>query len=493
MDASSALEDNAGAVADVTFASGLEGSGGGSGSALSRQPASASVPEVGVMSASSASDRRSARAASRARRRTVRISAKDNHDLSRIARPFIAFDGRAVLSQRAVMALSPDVTRAIDAAVDANASALAELSRKIHDNPELRFEETKAAGWLADFVSAHGHQVERGLAEMPTAFRARAGKAGGPRVAILAEYDALPEIGHACGHNLIATAAVGAFIAAAEAAKAVGGEVVLLGTPAEEGGGGKIKMIDAGVFEGIDAAMMFHPFDRDLLAHIALASMWVMFEFRGTPSHAAIAPHEGKSALTACLDTFRLIDGQRVHFRDGVRVHGYVTNGGQAVNIIPEVAACEISVRALDTRELERVRAIVERCARAAAMASDVEITVSMRRGYRDMKNNMALARRFGEHIGAYGRSPRERDDRVGAGSTDMGDVSHVVPSIHPWLAIVDEGSTNCHERRFAVAAGSDRGLASALVAAKAMARTAVDVLGDASLRDAARAEWNAR
>ena len=390
------------------------------------------------------------------------------------------------------MALSPEMTRAIDAVVDANHAALGELSRKIHENPELRFEETKAAAWLADFVAAHGHEVERGVAGMPTAFRARAGKSGGPRVAILAEYDALPEIGHACGHNLIATAAVGAFVAAAEAAAAVGGEVVLLGTPAEEGGGGKIKMIDAGVFEGLDAAMMFHPFDRDILAHTALASMWLMFEFRGRPSHAAIAPHDGKSALTACLDAFRLIDGQRVHFRDGVRVHGYVTNGGQAVNIIPEVAACEFSVRARDTRELERVRAIVERCARAGAMASDVELKLSTRRGYRDMKNNMVLARRFGEHLGAYGRAPRERDDRVGAGSTDMGDVSHVVPSIHPWLGIVDEGETLCHEHRFALAAASDRGLQAAVIAAKAMARTAIDVLGDASLREAARAEWNA-
>jgi len=391
------------------------------------------------------------------------------------------------------MALSPEVTRAVDSAVDGSAAELSSLSRRIHANPELRFEETRAAAWLTELVASRGHSVERGVAGMPTAFRARAGKAGGPRVAILAEYDALPEIGHACGHNLIATAAVGAFVAAAPLAEKLGGEVVLLGTPAEEGGGGKIKMIDAGVFEGIDAAMMFHPFDRDLLAHIALASMWLTFTFRGKPSHAAIAPHEGRSALTACMDTFRLVDGQRVHFRDGVRVHGYITNGGQAVNIIPEEAACEISVRALDGKELDRVRAIVERCARAAAMASDVEISIGTRRGYRDMLNNMALARRFGEHMTAYGRAPRERDPSVGAGSTDMGDVSHVVPSIHPWLAIVEQGEALCHEHRFAEAAGSDRGIASALVAAKVLARTALDVLSDSALREAARAEWNAR
>lgn len=392
-----------------------------------------------------------------------------------------------------LMALPPDVAASIDAAVDRHEGALSTLAHDIHGSPELRFEEVKAAAWLADFVSACGHEVERGIASMPTAFRARAGKAGGPRVAILAEYDALPEIGHACGHNLIATAAAGAFIAAAEVAKKLGGEVVLLGTPAEEGGGGKIKLIDAGAFAGLDAAMMFHPFDRDLLAHPALAMLRLIFEFEGKPAHAAMSPHEGKSALTACLDTLRLVDGQRVHFRDGVRVHGFVTNGGQAVNIIPEHAACEVSVRAPGLGELERVRAIVERCARGAAMASDVPVTVTEVRGYKDMINNMTLAHAFGEHLKSFGRSPRDRDARVGAGSTDMGDVSHVVPSIHPWLAILDEGQALCHQHEFAVAAASDRGVRTALIAAKVLARTAAELLSDAALRAAVKAEWAAR
>jgi amidohydrolase len=390
------------------------------------------------------------------------------------------------------MSLATDVASAIDRAVDSHASELGALASRIHANPELRFEEHMAAAWIGEFLTAQGHAVERPVAGMPTAFRARAGK-GAPRVAILAEYDALPGIGHACGHNLIATGAVGAFVAAAAVVEKVGGEVVLLGTPAEEGGGGKITMIDAGVFKDIDAAMMFHPFDRDLLAHRALASLWLTFEFHGRPSHAAIAPHEGHSALTACMDTFRLVDGQRVHFRDGVRVHGYVTDGGQAVNIIAERAACEFSVRALDGQELERVRAIVERCARGAAMASDVEVKASVRHGYRDMVNNMALARRFGTHSEAVGRRAKERDESVGAGSTDMGDVSHVVPSIHPYLAIVGTGEALCHEHRFAEAAGAPAGVATAVLAAKVMARTAIDYLGDASLRTAVSAEWSAR
>lgn len=378
----------------------------------------------------------------------------------------------------------------IDATVERESPALKKLCEDIHANPELRFEEVLASGWVCELLETRGFAVSRGHGGMPTSFSARAGKRGGPRVAVLAEYDALPEIGHACGHNLIATGAVGAFLAAAAVADEAGGEVVLFGTPAEEGGGGKIKMIDDGCFEGLDAAIMFHPFDRDILAHPALASVWVTFTFHGKPAHAAAAPHDGASALTACLDTFRLVDGQRVHFRDGVRVHGYVTNGGQAVNIIPELAACEFAVRARDGRELERVRAIVERCARGAAMASGVTVEVTPRRGYRDMRNNLSLARAFGAHLAARGRVAEEATDKVGAGSTDMGDVSHVVPSIHPWLAICEAGESLCHEHRFAECAGSERGFTTALDAAKALAKTAVELLVDAELRASVRREF---
>ena len=392
------------------------------------------------------------------------------------------------------MPISNELGNAIDAVVDSEREALAKLSRDIHSNPELRFEEHKAAAWIAELLRARGFEVEHGLAGMGTALRARRGNPKGPRVAILGEYDALPDIGHACGHNLIAASAVGAFLAAASVAEQVGGEVVFLGTPAEEGGGGKIRMIDAGLFDGLAAAMMFHPFDRDILAHPALASVWLAMTFRGAPAHAAAAPHDGASALTACMDAFRLIDGQRVHFRDGVRVHGYITNGGQAVNIIPELAACEFSVRARTVEELARVRAIVERCASGAAMASGVKVEIVTREGYRDMRNNMTMARRFGAHLesGSSGRKARETDDRVGAGSTDMGDVSHVVPSIHPYLAIVDEDEALCHQHRFAAASASDRGLATACDAAKALARTAVEVLSDEPLRRAMHEEWRA-
>src|SRR5262245_24834161 len=176
----------------------------------------------------------------------------------------------------------------LDHAVDELRGPLTELSKKIHENPELRFEEHRAAAWLAEAVEKHaGVSVERKTGGLETAFRARVGKGSGPCVAVLAEYDALPEIGHACGHNLIAGGAIGAFLALAKNANDLPGTVVLLGTPAEEGGAGKVKLLEAGAFEGVDAAMMFHPFDRDILAHPALASFWLQMRFSGTPSHAS--------------------------------------------------------------------------------------------------------------------------------------------------------------------------------------------------------------
>lgn len=379
---------------------------------------------------------------------------------------------------------------AIDRTVDELSERLIELSTNIHDHPELSFDEHRASGWISELVEkTAGVAVERGLGGMETSLRARAGAQKGPRVAVLAEYDALPEIGHACGHNLIAGAAVGAFLALARQAPAIAGSIELFGTPAEEGGGGKIKLLEAGAFEGVDAAMMFHPFDRDVLAHPALSTMRVQASFHGAPAHAAFAPWDGKSALTACMDAFRLIDGQRVHFRDGVRVYGIITNGGQAPNIIVEEAACEFTLRAPTTAGLKPVAAAVERCLHAAAMASNVEVTVRTEVGYHEMLNNLTLARRFGNKLTALGRAVRETDPSIGAASTDMGDVSLAVPAIHPWLAICEEGETLCHKREFEKCAVSPRGFKTMLDAAKALAHTAADLFEDPALVEQARAE----
>jgi amidohydrolase len=382
-----------------------------------------------------------------------------------------------------------DLKLRLDDAVERRRAELCDLARRIHGTPELAFQEYRAAGWIAELCAREGRPAELPFGGLATAFCARAGE-GQAHVAILAEYDALPEIGHACGHNLIAAGATGAFLAVAEVAAELGGTVSLIGTPAEEGGGGKIRLLEAGAFRGVDAAMKFHPFDRDMIAHATLATTWVELTFRGRPAHAAVAPHEGASALTACMDTFRLIDGQRVHFKDGWRVHGFIKHGGDAVNIIPERAVCQFSVRAFNKPDLERVRAVVERCARAAAMASDVEVTIDARQGYRDMNNNLPLGERFAAHLRELGRDPVIDDPAVGTGSTDMGDVSHAVPSIHPWLAICARGEAMCHEHAFAACAASERGMDGMVVAAKAMARAAAELLLDGDLRAAVRAAF---
>ena len=382
--------------------------------------------------------------------------------------------------------------KALDLCADEFSQELSALSLRIHAHPELCFEERQAAAWLAECLERQlGIRVERGVGGLETAFRARVG-AGSPKIAILAEYDALPEIGHACGHNLIAGSAVGAFLALARQAPHLLGSVEIIGTPAEEGGGGKIKLMQAGVFEGVDAAMMLHPFDRDILAHPALCSMRIAMSYEGVPAHAAAAPFAGKSALTACMETFRLIDSQRVHFRDGTRVHGIITNGGQAVNVIVEHAASEFTLRAQTSAELERVKAIVLRCARGAALACDVAVSFQEKIGYREMKNNLTMARRFGAALETLGRNARETDARVGAGSTDMGDLSLSLPSIHPYLAICDEGESLCHEHRFADCAASERGMSTMLVAAKAMARTALDLLEEPKLLAEVKREFAA-
>lgn len=384
------------------------------------------------------------------------------------------------------MALNAQLARELDHAVDTFSPVLRTLALKLHANPELRFEEHRAAGWITEIICNAGFSVESPVGGMPTALRASAGN-GNPSVAILAEYDALPDIGHACGHNLIAAGAVGAFLAVASTLGKNHGTTVFLGTPAEEGGGGKQLMLDAGVFDGLDVAMMFHPFDRDLVAHPTLANLWIEFDFKGAPAHAAIAPWKGTSALTACLQTFSLVDSQRVHFRDGVRVHGYVTNGGQAVNVIPERAGCEFSVRAKDTAELARVRDIVVRCAQGAALACGATVEVKTRRGYKDLRTNPALAEVFIEELSALGRSALSTDPRVGTGSTDMGDVSHALPAIHAWLAICDPGEALCHQRGFASAASSERGIETMLTAAKVMARATARFFTDEHLRKTVR------
>jgi amidohydrolase len=296
--------------------------------------------------------------------------------------------------------------------------------------------------------------------------------------------------GHACGHNLIAGAALGAAVGLAAVRDQLPGQIVLLGTPGEEGGGGKVILIENGAFADVDAAMMFHPYDRTILTNPALAHQWVTFTFHGKNSHAAAAPWDGYSALSGVIQTFNLIDNARLHFRDGTRIHGIITDGGQAVNIIPQTAQALFSVRAVKADYLPVVSERVVKCAEAAALATGTRVEIKVQRGYKDMRDNITMARRFGEHLRPLGVEFQEKDPTAGAGSTDMGDVSYAVPSIHPYMAICDIGESMCHQDTFVECANRPRGYQTMLNAAKAMALTVYDLLTHPEFLAAVKAEW---
>ncbi len=368
--------------------------------------------------------------------------------------------------------------------IDRQSSALIELSRRIHANPELRFEEERAAGWLADYLEGVGFAVDRAAYGLATAFAAEKGS-GRPRVAVLCEYDALPEIGHACGHNVIAAAGAGAAAGLARVIDGLQGSVRVLGTPAEEGGGGKVLMARGGAFEEVDIAMMIHPSGADLLEIDALAITSLEVEYSGRAAHAAAAPHHGINALDALVGAYSAIAQLRQHIAPGERIHGIITDGGQAPNIVPERAAGVFYVRAPSRVDLERLEKRVLDCFRAGALATGAKLTVTkVGEDYEEMRTNSPLAALYAANLEKLGR-------KVGfagkvTGSTDMGNVSHLVPSIHPMLQIAP-ADVPLHTQEFCQWAGSERGDRGVVDGAKVLAMTAIDFLADADLRDAVR------
>lgn len=365
------------------------------------------------------------------------------------------------------------------------------VSHSIHERPELKFEENFAAEQLSSAAADAGLQVEKGVAGLKTAFRAEFGREG-PTVAVLAEYDALPN-GHSCGHNLIAGVALCATIGLNAIAKQLPGKIVFLGTPAEEGGGGKILLLERGALKGVDAAMMAHPMDMEWSTMPALATKHLHFAFRGRASHAALAPWEGSSALAAVLEMFHAVDMARLHFRDGHRIHGIITNGGQAVNIIPELTECLFLARAKTSSHAQEMADRVIRCAKAAALATGTKAEWELVGGYKNMINNLSMARRYAAHCETLGVKTPEAPQDLPTGSTDMGDISHAMPAIHPVFAISNRGEGTCHEDAFVKYADSPRGYDAMVRVAKALAMTAYDLLAEPELMSTVKAEWDAR
>ena len=360
--------------------------------------------------------------------------------------------------------------------IDAHRRQLSELSLKIHSNPELGFKEVRAAAWLTQYLEENGFSVERGICELPTAFRASYGQ-GKPAIAILAEYDALPKLGHACGHNLISTCAVGAGIASKRVVDQFGGSILVIGTPAEEIYGGKVIMAERGAFNNLDMAMMVHPETYDVATTHALACQALGVEFFGKAAHAAASPEAGINALEAMLQSFAAINSLRQHIKSTARIHGIITDGGEAANIVPAHSAGTFIVRAEDDTYLNELKQKVINCFTGAATASGARL--EYRWGdirYAPLHNNLILAQLFKQNMESLGRQVELYPSSNAFGSTDMGNVSQLVPSIQPFVAIAPR-EVVIHSPQFAEAAASEAGNRGLLDAAKALAMTVVDLV----------------
>jgi amidohydrolase len=378
-----------------------------------------------------------------------------------------------------------DAKTAARSAVNESRDRLIELSHRIHAHPELGFEEERACGWVAEELDRAGLEVETGIGDLPTALAATAG--GGPlTMAICAEYDALPDVGHACGHNAIAAAAVGAGLALARIADDIGVTVRVIGTPAEEGGGGKILLLERGAFAGVNAAMMVHPcsYERDRMPCLAVSHFEV--EYHGKEAHASAHPDEGINAADAITVAQVAIGLLRQHIRATDRVHGIVTLGGAAPNIVPAHVRGTWYARARTLAELAEFEPRVRRCFEAGALATGATLTYHADpRPYSEFVTDDELADLYRGNAETLGRRFPDLGPEFERklGSTDMANVSLAMPTIHPMLDIESEGATN-HQKEFAahcVRPAADRAVIDGAVA---MAWTVIDAATDPRVRD---------
>ena len=389
--------------------------------------------------------------------------------------------------------LLDDLKEKACAAIDSRRERLIDLSLRLHDHPEPPFQEEQSAAWLSAELEREGFAVERGLAGLPTAFRGvQRGGADRPVVAILLEYDALPGIGHGCGHNLIASAGLGAGLAVKEATAAAGlpGTLWVLGTPGEEGKGGKVIMVEHGLFADVDAAMMFHPGTHNLPWRHATAVTPLTVRFYGKSAHAAGSPEKGINALNALIQTFVHIDALRQHVDETARIHGIVSHGGDAPNVVPEFAEGQFLVRALTSDYLAELLEKVKDCARGAALATGARVEFEEGLTYRERRNNKVLANAFRDNLGRLGLSMEEpSQERRGTGSSDIGNVSMVCPTIHPYMAVAPDEVPG-HSREMVRYTGTPEAQEVMLQTAKALAMTALDCFYDPEVLPAARREF---
>ena len=361
--------------------------------------------------------------------------------------------------------------------IDNRASDLISISHEIHAHPELNFEEKFAHARLTQYIADSKIKVDRSAFELETAFDVSVRGGNGPTVAVLCEYDALPGIGHACGHNIIAAAGLGAGVALSAVAEVCGGNLRLIGTPAEEGGGGKVEMARKGAFKNIDAAMMIHPSDRDLARMNAIAIQQLFVRYQGLAAHAAVSPDKGKNALDAAVLGYMNVAALRQHIKPTERVHGIFTKSGEKPNIVPREAEMDWYVRSDTIESLQPLKARIAKCLEAGAIAADCTISFDWQKNtYADLVDNLPLLTSYVENSAQFGRDlTTDFLPGTGGGSTDMGNLSYLVPSIHPMLQVAPHG-VSLHSAQFAEFTASKDADKAVLDGAKIMAMTAIDM-----------------
>ncbi|OMF54869.1 amidohydrolase [Paenibacillus sp. FSL R5-0490] len=366
------------------------------------------------------------------------------------------------------------------------------ISTYIGENPELGHEEYKACKVLTEELKNHGFTVEIGTCGLPTAFTATydSGKEG-PAIGYMSEYDALPEVGHACGHNLIGTMGIAAGIGLSKVIHETGGKVIVFGTPAEETKGGKVTMAEAGIFDALDAAIMVHPLDNYVKSGSSLAMDAIQFEFFGKSAHAAASPHLGINALDAVLQTFNSINALRQHIKPDARIHGIITEGGKAANVVPDYAVAQFYVRAAKREYVNELVEKVKKCAEGAALQTGAQMKWSFYEfSYDDMVTNSPLSEAFNKELISLGVNEEEiMEQKDGSGSLDMGNVSQSAPSIHPYIKITNKAYA-CHTHEFREAAMSEQAREAMILGAKAMALTGYEVLTNKELLKRVKEEF---
>lgn len=366
----------------------------------------------------------------------------------------------------------------IIAFIEENKDEFIRLSRRIWENPELGHQEFKACEWLTTELKKHDFEVEIGTGGLATGFHGvYDSKLPGPTVAYLCEYDALPGIGHACGHNLIGVMSLAAGIGVSKVIKETGGKVIVFGTPAEETSGGKVTYAEQGLFDTVDVALMVHPSQNYEKSGTSKAMEAIQFDFYGKAAHAASHPEDGVNALDAVIQTFNNINALRQHTTDDVRIHGIISEGGKAPNIIVDRAQAQFYVRTKQTETLEQMVEKVINCAKGAALATGCRLELSKHEfGYANLITNETLSSVYNDNLIQLGVKEEEIKSGLSHGSNDMGNVSHKVPAIHPYIK-VPNAPFPVHTTEFRDAVGSEDGMKTLILGAKTLAATGYDIL----------------